>query len=428
MPHHALLETAIAALGKLGVAGSGARRWFVPGRLEVLGKHTDYAGGRSLLCAAERGICFVARPRGDGRVRVVDGRNGAEVDFVIAPELRSARGHWANYPMTVSRRLARDFPGPLKGADIAFASDLAPAAGMSSSSALVVGCFVVLADANDLQARHEYTANIRGPEELAGYLGAVESGRPFGSLHGDAGVGTAGGSEDHTAILCCRSGQLSQYAFCPIRHERSVRLPESWVFAVGVSGVVADKNAAARESYNRAAHAVDLIMQAWRAATGRSDLYLADALASDSGAAERMREILRAAPAATLSAETLLGRFDQFVVESGEIIPEVGDCLARGDVEAIGLVVDRSQKAAERWLKNQVPETIALARSARKLGAVAASAFGAGFGGAVWALVETKDAGDFLDRWAREYKSAFPARAPQADFFLTRPGPPLARL
>ena len=35
--------------------------WFVPGRIEVLGKHTDYAGGRSLLAAVDRGITFTAR-------------------------------------------------------------------------------------------------------------------------------------------------------------------------------------------------------------------------------------------------------------------------------------------------------------------------------------------------------------------------------
>ncbi len=34
---------------------------FVPGRVEILGKHTDYAGGRSIVCAAEKGILLLAR-------------------------------------------------------------------------------------------------------------------------------------------------------------------------------------------------------------------------------------------------------------------------------------------------------------------------------------------------------------------------------
>jgi galactokinase len=313
------------------------------------------------------------------------------------------------------------------GADIAFASDLPSAAGMSSSSALVVGFFTALADVNGLERRAAYAANIRRPEELAGFLGTVENGHSFGSLEGDRGVGTAGGSEDHTAMLCCRADQLSQYAFCPIRHERSMQLPPGWTFAIGVSGVVADKSSSARDAYNRASRTVDVMLQAWRAATGRTDTCLAHAVASTPDAPERLREILRAA-AAPFPARALLDRLEQFLAESTEIVPEAGDYLARGDVEGIGLVVDRSQRMAERLLGNQVPETSALARSARTLGAAAASAFGAGFGGAVWALVEKARADDFLSRWAGAYESAFPARASHAQFFLTRPGPPLRRL
>jgi galactokinase len=428
MPHEALLEAADAALDKLGAPSPDTRRFVVPGRLEVLGKHTDYAGGRSLLCAVERGICFAVAPRADKRLRIVDAVRGRAAELTVTPDLAAAPGHWSNYPATVARRLARNFPGALTGADIAFASDLPSAAGMSSSSALVVGFFTALADVNGLERQPAYAANIRRSEDLAGYLGTVENGQSFGSLEGDHGVGTAGGSEDHTAILCCRADQLSQYAFCPIRHERSVRLPPAWVFAIGVSGVVADKSASALDAYNRASRTTEVMLEAWRTATKRTDPCLADAVDSSPDAPARMREILRAAAGTPYPPRTLLDRLEQFLAERTEIIPEAGDCLARGDVEGIGLVVDRSQRMAERLLGNQVPETIALARAARGLGAAAASAFGAGFGGAVWALVERRRADDFLERWAGAYRTAFPARAPAAEFFLTRPGPALRRL
>src|SRR5690349_17109863 len=51
------------ALAALGSDASDATAWWVPGRIEFLGKHTDYAGGRSLLCAAERGFAVVSVPR-----------------------------------------------------------------------------------------------------------------------------------------------------------------------------------------------------------------------------------------------------------------------------------------------------------------------------------------------------------------------------
>src|SRR2546426_5727107 len=117
---------------------------------------------------------------------------------------------------------------------------------MSSSSALVVAVFTALADVNALERRPEYLADIRGVEDLAGYLGAVENGLSFGPLAGDRGVGTFGGSEDHTAILCSRAGRLAQYAFRPVRFERDVGLPPDWTFVVGASGVAAEKAGGAR--------------------------------------------------------------------------------------------------------------------------------------------------------------------------------------
>ena len=60
-----------------------------------------------------------------------------------------------------------------------------------------------------------FRENVTSLVELASYLATNENGQNFGPLEGDRGVGTAGGSEDHTAILCCRPGMLSQYAYCP---------------------------------------------------------------------------------------------------------------------------------------------------------------------------------------------------------------------
>ncbi len=109
------------------------------------------------------------------------------------------------------------------------------------------------------------------------------------------------------------------------------------------------------------------------------------------------------------------------------IIPAAAEALAAGDMQRFGTLVDASQTEAERLLGNQVPETIGLARSARTLGAAAASAFGAGFGGSVWAMVRAEHAGEFERQWAAWYDTKFPG-AEHARFFSTRPGPPALRL
>jgi galactokinase len=389
------------------------RSYFVPGRVEFFGKHTDYAGGRSLVCAIERGITLHATPRTDSQMRIADAGSGEQARFDISPTLPRPAGRWTAYPMTVARRLARDFPRRWHGVDIEFTSNLPRDAGLSSSSVLIVAFYVALADANDL-------APFGAPEDLAGYLGAVESGAGFGNLAGDHGVGTTGGSEDHVAILCSRPDELGQYAFCPVRHERQVALPRDCLFVVAVSGVAAPKTGAAREQYNRASRQVGALLDLWRLTTGRQAPSLAEALRSAPSAGDDMRALVAKEPA-------LRDRLEQFLAESEEIVPAAGDCLVRRDLDALGRLADRSQALAERCLGNQVAETIFLARTARELGAAAASAFGAGFGGSVWALVGQEASEDFRQRWAKAYRDAFPGHAEQAVFFLTRAGPGMQR-
>ena len=297
---------------------------------------------------------------------------------------------------------------------------------MSSSSALVVAIFAVLSAVNRLAERTEYTADITSAEDLAGYLGCLENGQTYKSLTGDGGVGTFGGSQDHTAILTSEAGHLKQYSFCPVRFERMVPLPKDSVFVIGVSGVVADKTGSAKASYNRASLAVRSILDIWRKASGLNSASLAAAVTSSPDAPNRIRTALRESDPA--NADWLLRRLDQFLLESETVIPQAADALARGDLKAFGSLVDQSQDATEKLLGNQVPETIWLAAEARALGAHAASAFGAGFGGSVWALVARQDAEAFAKQWQQAYQHSGHAASRNSQFFLTPAGPPMVQL
>ncbi len=401
---------------------------FVPGRIEVLGKHTDYAGGRSLLAALERGFSIAARSRSDCRLRITDAASGEVASFALDAGLAPAVGHWSNYPITVARRVARNFPGPLRGADIAFLSDLPPAVGMSSSSALITGMFKVLSQVNRLTDREEYRSNLGSSETLAAYLATIENGQSFASLAGDRGVGTFGGSEDHTAICCCRPGELSEYVFCPVRFQQAIPLPAGRVFALGTSGVLAEKTGEAMAKYNRASRLVGALLELWQADTGRRDGCLADAVHSAQGAADRLRRMVAERSHADFDAAALLRRLEQFLDENERIIPAAVRALAQGTMDVFGHLVDQSQRGAEELLENQVPQTIGLARSARQCGAEAASAFGAGFGGSVWALIEAASAADFLAAWADRYRREFPAESQRSHFFLSGAGPGLVEI
>jgi len=395
------------------------RAYHVPGRIEILGKHTDYAGGRSIVAATEQGLIVVAAPRDDRLVRITSVDLTAAIEFEMHADLQPSKGTWANYPMTVARRAARNFPAPaggaaLRGVEIALASDLPQASGLSSSSALIVAIFLAIADANDLWQRDEFRRNIRSIEDLAGYLGTIENGQTFGTLAGDRGVGTFGGSQDHTAILGGERDRLKVYKYCLVHLEQTIALPANWIIAIASSGVAAEKTGAAMEKYNNASGRVSRIVETWRKRTGRSDITLHDALVSSPDAPAKLSSML--------DSKELRDRFNQFVEESNTIVPQAASAVASADAGQLGRLCDRSQHLAETLLGNQTPETSMLARSARELGAIAASAFGAGFGGSVWAIIDAHDAGHFLARWSQAYELSGPANASNPRFFLTRPG------
>jgi len=396
--------------------------YFVPGRIEVLGKHTDYAGGRSLLCTLEHGFCVVTSPRSDSFVRVVDIARHEDRQFALSEDLDIATTDWSLYPKTVARRMARNFPGRMRGVDMVFASDLPSAAGLSSSSALVVASFLAISKRNELELHPAYRDNIKSRGDLATYLGCIENGQTFDVLAGDVGVGTFGGSEDHTAILCCRVRQLSQFRFCPVRLETTVGLPRDQVFVIGVSGVVADKAGSVREKYNRASQTARAILEIWRAASGQTDSTLFEAIVHSPDAPQRIRQLLSQSQSC-YSADTLIERLDQFVDECANIIPAAVEALGQDNLIEFGKLVDRSQAGAEHGLRNQIAETLYLASSARELEATAASAFGAGFGGAVWAMVKSDHAEDFRAKWKNSYQARFPGLVNASHFFVERTGP-----
>jgi len=287
--------------------------------------------------------------------------------------------------MTVARRVAANFGPALIGCDITFISDLPQAAGLSSSSAFIIGVFLALAAVNRLDQTPAYRDNIHTVEDLANYLGCCENGSTFGTLAGIAGVGTFGGSQDHTAILCCRPDQLSVFSFCPVRREADIPLPADVVLKVFPSGVIAEKTGSAMAKYNAVSLRARKLVELWNDASGQDQTCLNGVVTSSPDAVQRLRQLLHAQPA--VSDELALeARLDQFIAESNRLIPKIVESIEARRWNEIGPLVDESQRLAETHLLNQVPQTIELQRSARHDGAIAASAFGAGFGGSVWTM------------------------------------------
>jgi galactokinase len=476
-----------AAASPAAALAGDAHALFVPGRIEVMGKHTDYCGGRSLLGAINKGFCVVATPRADDAVRVVTlepsiPEADRSVTLSLAPRQQSAAqaqaaalpaGHWSNYVACTVRRVSTNFPGLLRGLDMAIGCDLPPASGMSTSSAMICAVFKALAAVSGagsgagagggLERSARFRAFLGAPERLYEYLGCIENGQSFvcaaGVLAGDKGVGTFGGSEDHTAIMACEAGSLKMYSYCPTRLEATVPFPEDCSFVIAVSGAVAEKTGARLSDYNNAAllsfaaakawcaaaeaqaaaagHAAvpessHLLVRAIQAAADEDIEEAGGAVAAALGAPGGLAHVAGAAPwGGSAEGVALLQRRAAQFFEEQALTQRVARALADRDFASLREAVARSQQLTDTHLNNLVPETRFLPRAAHEIGGgdgggascLAASAFGAGFGGSAYAVVRTAQAEVFARRWRQAYQAAFPEAAARSQFFAVRPGP-----
>ena len=143
----------------------------------------------------------------------------------------SAGGDWSQYVIAAVLRLQKKFAAQkLRGFDMFVSGDIPIAAGLSSSSALVVGTAEAMVTLNGLNTF---------PSQFVDLCG-----------EGEWFVGTRGGSADHAAIKMGEKGKVVQMAFLPFAVQETVPFPRDYVLAVCDSGVKAHKTTNARDQFN----------------------------------------------------------------------------------------------------------------------------------------------------------------------------------
>ena len=383
---------------------------WVPGRIEVLGKHTDYAGGHSLLVASEYGFAVIVCPLKVQRYCLLNAVFNESLELNAEGNIVDRSCAWAHYPATSVRRIRSNF-GPLsRGAFMGFQSSLPQAAGMSSSSAFIVATVLALLKVSQFQFTERYRRQIQSPIDFADYLGHVENGQSYKDLEGDAGVGTFGGSQDHTAILCARRNQILHAGFKPTRVFDYRTMPAGHTFCIANSGVRAEKTANAKLQYNQASFRARQVLEKWNTKANKHADSLAEIIEHPEFDKDVFVQMLQADDI------VLADRFKQFYREVCVHIPNFISSIENSEMGKLGQVTDASQWDASRMLYNQVPETDFLVSSARAHGAVAASAFGAGFGGSVWAIVSDQQMPVFQQKWLQGYIASFPEHTEAAVF------------
>ena len=110
---------------------------FAPGRVNLIGEHTDYNGGYALPCALNLGIEGAARLRDDRTIRLYSA-NFPDKGIAEIPLLSNICGEWTDYPLSVIRTFAAMGYRTDRGADFVFSGNLPDGSGLSSSAALEV--------------------------------------------------------------------------------------------------------------------------------------------------------------------------------------------------------------------------------------------------------------------------------------------------
>jgi galactokinase len=325
-----------------------------PGRVNLIGEHIDYHGLPVLPIALERRVRIDFRSRADKRITASSNGHGPR-EFEWSDALTPvAQGDWENYVRAAARAVARKW-GVGAGIDATIHSDLPEAAGLSSSSALIVACTLALLRANGINASFEELMEVL-PE-------------------GEHFVGTRGGGMDHAASLASRQSCASLIEFAPlaIRH---VPIPSGWSFLVAHSGVTAEKSGAVRERYNARRKAGSTALARLGAST--------------------YREVLDRDVAPLAASLSTLEEQDAFLHTTSEAlrVRQAVAAMERGDAETFGRLLSESHASLRDRLHVSCRALDHLVDAATASGALGARLTGAGFGGCIVAFCLT----DQLDR------------------------------
>jgi galactokinase len=320
-----------------------------PGRVNLIGEHTDYNGGPVLPMAVAARTTAAVGPGEPGWLDLVSARDGlvqrVRWDGALPPG-------WAGYVVGVMRELAARAAAP-PGARITLASDVPIGAGLASSAALTVSAARALAA---LAAARPSSADL---VDIAYRAEHEHVGVRCGVMDQTIAVRARAG---HALLLECATGRTRQI---PVR----ARL---LLVDTGVRHELAAGALNAR--YAECAAAVQTL-----ASTEPGLEWLA------AWPVQRLGELRR------LLGEPLRSRAIHVVTETARA-RAAADLLAHGRLRAFGRLLDASHESCRRRYACSAPELDLVVRAARRAGAWGARLTGAGWGGAVLVLVGSADA------------------------------------
>ncbi|HEX6812674.1 MAG TPA: galactokinase [Planctomycetota bacterium] len=383
-PRDRLVE-AVSARFRTDFGRQPFRRFFAPGRINLVGAHLDYNGGDVLPMAVDRGIYAAMRLRSDGRIccRSLDQDLAVDIDVAdVGFRMRPEWG-WAGYPIGVWHGFQQR-TGLATGFEVVFGGDLPIASGLSSSAALEIVTAIGLDELHGTSMERQQLALLAHRAET-GFVG-VRCGimDQFASALGRAGK---------VLLLHCAGPRWEHVPFDP-------KACEVLVLDTKKPRLLAKSGFNERVAQCATAHEI--------LRTHARDLpHLASYTMAD---LEQSREAM----------EEVLFRRVRHVVTEMERTRAGASALRRNDYKTLGHQLDASHRSAKDDYEVSCEELDVITEAARSIDGVFGSRLtGAGFGGCAIALLRPGASGDVVAKVGEVFRARFGV---EPAFYLLRVG------
>ena len=348
------------------VYGDGAILFTSPGRINLIGEHTDYNGGFVFPGAVDKGIVAAIRLNGTDKVRAFALDLNESAEFGLNEEDKPAQS-WACYIFGVCREIQKR-GGVIGGFDTVFAGDVPLGAGMSSSAALESTFAYALNTLYNLGIEKFELARI-GQSTEHNYCG-VKCGimDQFASVHGKAG---------HLMRLDCRSMEFSYFPFDPTKHGYRLMLVNSCVKHELVGSPYNDRRASCERV------AAVLGQEFLRGATMEQLEAIKDQISEE--------DYLRA----------------RYVIGEEKRVLDVCEALERDDYETVGARMYETHWGMSKDYEVSCEELDFLATVAKECGVTGSRIMGGGFGGCTINLVKEELYDNFVATVTERFKEKY---------------------
>jgi galactokinase len=335
---------------------------YAPGRVELLGNHTDYNQGLVLAAAIDRGITASGSARDDDRITLASDLTPERVDVPLTNiERQTAERSWANYPLGVVQQLQRRGDS-VRGCDAHISGNVPAGAGLSSSAAIEVATAGLLMKLNDLAIEPLEVAKLcqRAENEFVGVASGLLD--QATSVFGRA---------DHIVFLDFRSVEV-----------RTIPFPRGFALVIVESGVK---------------HS--LLLSQYNARRGEC------AAAANALGVATLREVsVQALENARPSLDPLLYRRAAHIVGENDRVVRAVAAMESGNAAEIGALMNASHESSRVNFENSTPELDQLVSIARSLRGVLGSRLtGGGFGGGTVTLAAAERAAAVVDEIRGRY-------------------------